>query len=250
MSSESWQSPPGAGADRITTGVTPPWMDHGGTAGDRLLLAEELLLLALDPQRGTALGTSRDTVSVALCGAFVAELALSGHATVERGRLVPIGGPPPHPLLAEVHQRLGTVRGRRSTTRLRRLDEKFDGMRSRLVDHMVAGGLLGRRRDQVLFVPVARHPVLRTDLRDAVVARARAALAVDTTVDDRTAVLLALVGAAGLVKVLAPDRGTRAHTRERLDARTKQVPIARTVQKIVEPDAWDVVQIFMDVTQS
>jgi len=43
-----------------------------------MLLAEELLLLGLDPARGTVVNNARQQLLVGLSGALVGELALSG----------------------------------------------------------------------------------------------------------------------------------------------------------------------------
>ncbi|SNQ46249.1 Golgi phosphoprotein 3 (GPP34) [Frankia canadensis] len=204
-----------------------------------MLLAEELLLLALDPEGGTPVNSSREPLRVGLSGALVAELGLAGLVAEDGKRLAPVGGPGTHPLLAEeplladVHRLLGTLRGRRAADQLRRLDRAVGGVWSRVVDALVDDGVLGRRRDRVLVVRVTRHPVLRPKVRDEVVGRMRAAAAGDDPLDARTATVLALSGPSRLLEVVAPQRGERRHARARIQDATEQTPIAPIVKKVI-----------------
>ncbi|MCM3882278.1 GPP34 family phosphoprotein [Frankia sp. R82] len=200
-----------------------------------MLLAEELLLLALDPDRGTPVNSSRAPLNVALSGALVAELGLDGLVVEDGRRLAPAGLAPSHPLLADAHCLLGTLRGRRAADQLRRMDKGLGGAWSRVVDGLVDAGVLGRRRDRVaLFVPVTHHPVLYTKARDEVVDRLRAAAAGDGPLDPRTATVLALAGPSRLLEVVAPQRAERRHAKERIRTATEQTPIAPVVRKVIQ----------------
>ncbi|EIV90741.1 hypothetical protein FraQA3DRAFT_0139 [Frankia sp. QA3] len=199
-----------------------------------MLLAEDLLLLALDPDRGTPVNSSRQPLGVALCGALVAELGLAGLIEEDGRRLAPVGIRPKHPLLADVHAALGTVRGRRAADQLRRLDGAIGGVWSRVVDGLVDADVLGRRRDRVLVVRITHHPVLRTEARDEVVWRMRTAATGDGPLDPRTATVLALSGPARLLEVVAPQRAERRHAKARIAAATDQTPIAPIVRKVIQ----------------
>ena len=65
-----------------------------------MLLAEELLLLAPDPERGTVVRRARQQLPVGLAGALVAALALDGAVELEGGRFAVCGPAPADPLLA------------------------------------------------------------------------------------------------------------------------------------------------------
>jgi hypothetical protein len=234
-----------------------------------MLLAEELLLLALDPEGGTPVNSSREPLRVSLCGALVAELGFAGLVEEQGRRLVPTVPPadamppaaaslpadamPPadpmlpadrapladhpllaaYPLLADVHRALGTGRGRRAADQLRRLDRAVGGVWGRVVDPLADAGVLGRRRDRVLVAHVTRHPVLRPAFRDEVVRRVRAAAASDDPLDPRTATLLALAGPSRLLEVVAPLRGERRHAKARIQDATEQTPVAPIVRKVI-----------------
>nr|WP_281246799.1 GPP34 family phosphoprotein [Geodermatophilus amargosae] len=101
-----------------------------------------------------------------------------------------------------------------------------------LVDGLIAQGVLGRRRSRILLVNVTRHPVLRPTVREEVLHRMRAA-ATDGVLEPRTAVLLALAGPAGLVKVVAPQRSDRDHARRRMSTAAQQVPAAAVVKRVL-----------------
>jgi hypothetical protein len=199
-----------------------------------MLLAEDLLLLALDPDAGTPVNSSREPLRVALCGALIAELGLLGLVVEDGRRLAPVGSKPDHPLLAEAHALLGTLRGRRAVDQLRRMDRAFGGVWSRVVDGLVETGVLGRRRDRVLVVWVTHHPVLRPEVRDEVVHRMREAATGDGPLDPRTAAVLALAGPSRLLEVVAPRRADRRHARERIRHAAEQTPVAETVRKVIQ----------------
>ena len=67
-----------------------------------MLIAEELILVALDPVKGTVPLGARTYLNAGLAGALLAELAIAGNLGINDGRIVPAGDPPPDPVLAEV----------------------------------------------------------------------------------------------------------------------------------------------------
>jgi hypothetical protein len=198
-----------------------------------MLLAEELLLAALDPERGTVVNSAGQALRVGLSGTLIAELGLSGALVVQDRRFTVTGPPPVDPLLRSVHEFLAGRSGRRSRDQVRRLDRAVGCVWSRVVDRLVAERVLGRRRDRVLFVPVTRHPVLRSELRQAVLERVRAAAAGDGPIDARTAVLLSLSGPCRLLEVVAPDRSTRRHARLRIEQATDLTPVTPAVKAVI-----------------
>jgi hypothetical protein len=230
-----------------------------------MLIAEELLLLALNPHTGRMRTDAQHGLPVALAGALIGELRLEGALDVQGRRFIATGARPPHPLLAAAQQALAEPQGQTFTDQLRRLDWRMgklcplpagvperpaepagrgfpdqlrrqDGRRGSwllLVDGLIAQGVLGRRRSRILLVNVTRHPVLRPTVREEVLHRVRAAAATDGVLEPRTAVLLALAGPAGLVKVVAPQRSDRDHARRRMSTAAQQVPAAAVVQQVL-----------------
>jgi hypothetical protein len=198
-----------------------------------VLLAEELLLLGVDPERGTVVNSARQQLLVGLAGALVSELALDGAVALDGRRFTATGPAPADPLLARVHAELATGGGLRAADQLRRLDRRTGGLWAQLVDRLVDDGVLGRRRDRVLLWHVTRHPVLRPLEHRALVRRLQAAATGSGPLDARTAVLLALSGPSRLLEVVAPDRADRAHAKQRIAAATDLSPVAPVVKKVI-----------------
>ena len=197
-----------------------------------MLIAEELLLLALDPRTGRMRTDTQRGLPVALAGALIGELRLEGALEVQGRRFIATGARPPHPLLAAAQQALAEPQGQTFSDQLRRHDGRR-GLWLLLVEGLIAQGVLGRRRARLLLVTVTRHPVLRPTVREEVLHRVQAAAATDGVLEPRTAVLLALAGPAGLVKVVAPQRSDRDRARRRIGKAAEQVPAAAVVQQVL-----------------
>src|ERR1044072_1714259 len=109
-----------------------------------MLLAEELLLLALDDESGRVVVSEIDR---GLRGAVLLELALLGRVRVAEkgedvraGRLVLVPGSPlPHPVLAEG---LAVLEGREGRKPEHVIDKLTKGLRDRLADGLVQSGVL------------------------------------------------------------------------------------------------------------
>ncbi len=201
-----------------------------------MLLAEELLLLGLDPVKGTVVNDARQELVVGLAGALVGELALSGLVDLSGKRFIAVGSPPGDPLLAAAHQALAQSTGRRAAAQLRGLDKGIGGVWSRLVDGLADRGVLGRRRDRwswFTWFPVTRHPVLQPPVREEVLERVKAAAAGEGEIEPRTAVVLALAGPSRLLEVVAPEQASRRHARLRIETATELTPVAPVVKKVI-----------------
>nr|MDT0663617.1 GPP34 family phosphoprotein [Micromonospora sp. DSM 115978] len=194
-----------------------------------MLIAEELLLMALDPVKGSPVNSNKQPMAATLAGALVAELAIEGGVVVDDKRFRSVGKRPTHPLLAQAHRQLETIKGRRSADQLRRLDKALGGVWKQVAGGLASQGVVRREERRVLFVGVDRHPVRRTDLRGEVIGRAQAAAVGDGPLDPRTATLLALAGPSRLLEVVAPDRADRKHARDRIATATKESPVAPVV---------------------
>ena len=187
-----------------------------------MLLAEELALVALDPESGRhALGT-RDNLNACLGGLLVAELHLDDRPASPvldaASDVFDAAGPRIKPVLSAMNRglerRLGTG--------------TWDAVVGGLVEAGVVAPAEGALR------PANR--VLDTPARDAVVERLQVAAAGDAPMDVRTAVLLSMTGPAQLLEVVAPDRATRKQARRRIDHAldaTALRPVAESVRKVL-----------------
>jgi hypothetical protein len=201
-----------------------------------MLLAEELLLLALDRRTGKVMVPNLDK---GLAGAVLIELALLERVRVaERGediragRLVFVSGrqAPAHPVLATGLDVLAAREGRKP---VHVLDALAKGLRERLTDGLVEAGVLRREWHKVLGL----FPTARLRAQDAAhdrTVRKRIWEALDgATPDERTAALIALLSALNAVTTVVDVADRRAAKR-----RAKQIAegqwAATAVRKAVE----------------
>ncbi|MFJ2708202.1 GPP34 family phosphoprotein [Streptomyces sp. NPDC087428] len=197
-------------------------------------LPEELLLLALDPQRGKPYCRNR-FLEYAMAGAALAELELQGWIAEERGQ-ARLAKPlePPDPLLATPVRSLPAPgKGRRgsgvSATRLVRQSGRQ--VTGQYLDALVQRGVLRRETHRFLgLLPYHRHPVVAKDL--AAQARHRFASAERAGFPDpRSRALAALVSAAGLSRFLAADRAGRAAMRHLIREQWPAHAVHRNVRR-------------------
>jgi hypothetical protein len=184
-------------------------------------LADELLLLAYSDDGSAQL--SQYSLDPGLAGAVLLELALAERFDVRDGRIVvadasPVGDPVLDGALARV---AGDKKARKPSDWVQKLGEN---LRERLLDDLVAAGVLAREKDKVLGIfPRTRYPAAHgveppaeTDTRQRLVA----ALDGGDPVPPRTAALAALVQAVGLAGSVFPGRRER-EVKERIATMTE-----------------------------
>ncbi|SBT49981.1 GOLPH3/VPS74 family protein [Micromonospora auratinigra] len=183
-------------------------------------LAAELALLSYDDAAGTnRLGTPK--LDYGLAGAVLLELALAGRLAVTDGKVsvvdpAPVGSP----LLDEALGRIAADdRRRRPKDWIVRLSK---GLRERVLDGLVADGVLRRDAGRVLGIvprtrypsPTGAEPPVEADARQRLVG----AVGGEGAVAPGTAALLALVRAVGLDRRLFRDL-----PRDRVKRRLKEI---------------------------
>jgi hypothetical protein len=173
-------------------------------------LADELLLLAYSDE-GTA-EVSQHALDLGLSGAVLLDLALAERFDVRDGRIV-VADPSPtgDPVLDDALARVaGDKTGRTPRDWISKLSKN---LRERLLDGLVATGVLTREKDRVLgLFPRTRYPAAHGVVAPAESdARQRLAAALDgpDPVPTRTAALATLVQAVGLAGTVLPGRPGR-----------------------------------------
>lgn len=161
------------------------------------ILAEDLLVLLLDDERGTVAGQHSD---LALGGAVLADLALAGAVTVpEKTRVwrtarvhaVP-GAQVDDPVLREALS-LVAAKPRSAEDLVRRLGK---GLRPRLAGRLTDQGVLQRVHERVWgVVPRTRWPALDTSHEERLRQALTTTLVAGAEPDQRTAALVALLAA-------------------------------------------------------
>lgn len=179
-----------------TGGATPP-----------RTLAEDLVLLLVDPRHGTIAGEGMPLLHV-LAGAVLVDLALQERVTVDaqptwRGQQVRAAGPPPDDTL---------LRGPWERLAARPLDvhamiaDTGPRLRGPVLDRLVERGDLVREKRRLLgLLPTTALRLGATGRRDAVLAPVRAALVDRAEPDARTATLAGLLSASGSLPQLHRD---------------------------------------------
>ena len=199
-----------------------------------LLLAEELALVAVNEDTGRhALGL-RTNLNACLAGLLVAELVLNGHARpgdVEE-TLVLGGGSPGSPTLAAAGRVL-VEKGPKIKGVLSHMDRGLTedlgrGTWDAAISGLVEAGVLGAAEGSLR----RRHDLVDRNRREQILSRLSKAVAGDTPLEPRTALLLAMTGPANLLEVVAPERATRRHARHRIDHALEGSPF-EPVRKVV-----------------
>ena len=205
--------------------ATPPRRSHPRG----LLLAEELVLMALAPDGRPARGVSKmPAVAVGVTGALITELAQDGHLDLSDGRIRLTGHKPVHPLLIQALDNLAPHNGKKLTSSLGSV--KHAGWRE-VVDGMVQAGVLVREKQPLR---PTRHPIIDTAAHALLLDRIRAAATGEGPLHGRDASLLALAGPCQLLEVVAPDRSDRAAAKRRIAEAAEQVPAAAAVRHVIE----------------
>jgi hypothetical protein len=191
-----------------------------------MLIAEDLLLLLLDDEKGTTPGLWVD-VRVPLGAAVLAELALDGAVELEPRT----GWRTPKVLRAaghvddEVLRAALDVIGQKPRTAVDLAGRLGDGLRDRLAERLAAQGVLERHDDRVLgLFPRTRWPAGASTHEALVRERLAAVVAQGATPDDRS---VALAGLLQALDRLAPTLGLRG-----ADARAAK----RRVRELAEGD--------------
>jgi hypothetical protein len=204
-----------------------------------VLLAEELALVALNPESGRHAVGMRTQLNACLAGLLVAELLLEGVVEPHEpdGVVVATGqapsssstlgaaagvvaekGPKIKPILSHMDRGLSQLTGTGT----------WDAVMSGLVRDGVVAERGGSRR--------TRYDVVGMAVRDRIVEGLRAAATTDGVLDARTALVLSMTGPAYLLEVVAPERHDRRHARDRIDHAldtTDLEPVGKAVRRLI-----------------
>jgi hypothetical protein len=190
-----------------------------------MLLAEELLLLVLDDEKGsTRGGVGYET---GLAGALLLDLVEAELVRESEGGLVATGtGAPSPPLLADAYAEIErSDRPRDARHWIGRLPKALKPLRARIAEGLVVRGVLGEERHKTLgLFKSTRYPELDPGPERELRARLRAVLVEGAEPDAHTALLLGLLAPLDLVGRLVE----REH-RKAAKARAKAVAESGTV---------------------
>jgi hypothetical protein len=175
-------------------------------------LAQELLLLGVD-NAGRIRGRY-PRYDLSLAGAVLLDLALADRIDVQGGRLVVKDS---HGVGDAVLDEAVTAIGARNLRVKQWVRRLRKGLRGRLVDQLVASGVLHAEPGRAFGVfPVTRHPVAAPAAVAGLHQRLRAAFDANGPIEPHSAALCGLIRTAGLDRRLFPERSIQ-DVRRRLD---------------------------------
>ncbi|WIG56603.1 MAG: hypothetical protein OJF61_002391 [Rhodanobacteraceae bacterium] len=160
------------------------------------MLATDLLLMALDDERGTVLPQAALGLDYGLAGAVVMELALRGRIRLDGDVVSTTGTTTDDALLDDALRTIAATPGKDLSHWVWHLSRDLGGLRQRLLDRLVARGTLEKRERRVLLlfhqnVYPERDARVEHDIR----ARVDTALLHGATPDAPTACLIHLAAA-------------------------------------------------------
>ena len=202
-----------------------------------MLIAEDLLLLLLDDDRGTTPNLWVDA-RTPLAAAVLAELAIDGAVELEPGsglrsaKLRATGQQEADPVLAGG---LAVV-AEKPRTPSSLAERVGKGLRDQLADRLADRGVLERREERVLgLFPRTTWPAASTEHEQQVRERLRLVLLQDAEPDAREAALIGILGALDQAARVIGARGSEAsHARKRAKAIAKGDWASKAVSDAVQ----------------
>jgi Golgi phosphoprotein 3 len=201
-----------------------------------LSLAEELLLLALNDEKGTVLMAGATGLPFGLAGALLVELIGAGLLRIEGKALVAApAGSARDEILDGI---LSEVRIAKRTRDIKhwvgKVGRSGGKIRAKLADRLVAKGILRKEEGRLLLIfPTTRFPQINPMPEYGVRERIRAALRGMTPPDERTAALISLVHACDLVGYFF-EKGERREAKKKAKEISASQPVGSAVARTVE----------------
>lgn len=198
-------------------------------------LAEELMLLALNDEKGHVLFAASSALPYGLMGAVLMELVLQGKLDTEAGKLVvvdvsPTGDDFLDGLLNEMAttQRLRDVR-----SWMGHFMNKHRGLKTAVLRNLVDQGILRHEEQRELWIfPVQRYPLVDRSVKQAIVDRIRRTVLEGRMPDSRTAALISLIKACDLTNTLF-TREERREAHQQINAIAKGELVGKAVSDAV-----------------
>jgi len=201
-----------------------------------LLLAEELLLLSLDDEKGS--DQTWSSVDGGLAGALLLELTEDGALRLdEDDKLAPGGAVPADPLLVEALEAVRSADKPRDAKHwVSKLSDELKPLRRRLAERLVELGILGEDRKELLGLTVSRrYPERDPEPERALRARLLAILTGEAEPAPRDAELIGLLRPFDLVA----KNVLREHRKE-AKRRAKEIAETGPVGSAVSSEVADV----------
>lgn len=178
-------------------------------------ISAEILLLALDDEKGSVGVNVSSTLDTALAGGQLLELAIAGLVTIEDKRVITHDGSPlEDPVLQAALERIEEEGKPKKAESI--IPKLTKGLRKRLLAQLAAQGVVRADERKILgFIPLNRYPEADGAVEDAVRHRVRGVILNNQAPDERTAALAAVIQAADLESLIL-NREERKASKQRL----------------------------------
>lgn len=210
-------------------------------ARPELRLHEEMLVLALDDEKGTIKASN---YKYGICAGLLGELILEGRVELVPGpkpskdRIVPANPKLlSDPLLDDVLSKIQNSRKQRSPKDWVARLSQMGGLRKQVGIGLVRRGVLRERNARILLLfPWTFYPQLDPAPKRRLVERIREAVEGEGELDERTAIAVAVASATGILKPVLGKPLLRER-KERIARITEEQVLAAAVKKAVEEAA-------------
>lgn len=209
-----------------------------GKGPDTLYLHEQMLLLVLRDEQGTV-ESKAGMYRVALGGAILSELLLEGRIAIEEGKkkLVNLTSAEPlgEPVLDEALASVAAAKRRRRASAWVTSFAGIKRLRHRIAEGLCRRGILRNSEESVLLIFKRKaYPTIDPAPERRLLDEVRAAIVgADSTLEARTAILIALAHATGSLRAHF-DRHTLRHHKQRLEEITRGDLIGGATREAVQ----------------
>ena len=168
-------------------------------------LPTELIFLAIDESSGRLSTNAASHISYALVAAFLMEIELQKRISIQNKDVIVVNPTAIEDFMIE-DIFLEIKEAKRPKKTFEWIYQGFlyyDRFRKKIFRELMDKGIVGREESKVLTLfTMVRHPILRYDLQEQMLARIQRVLLKEQEPDDRTVYLLALIKFANLIKSL------------------------------------------------
>ncbi len=199
-----------------------------------LNFAEELLLLALDDEKGTII--DKTSIKYGLVGALLMDLALVNRIDNDLENLMLIDASPTgDDVLDEALDHIAQSEKTRTIAFwLVRLSQDSNAIKERLLHRLIQKGILKKEEEKILWVFARRRYPVRDDKEEKEVkTRIREVVLSDSIPSSRDVVLISLIKGCYLVNEIFSDKEIDG-VKERIEQIAKMDLIGQTLSGIIE----------------
>ncbi len=199
-----------------------------------LSFAEELLLLALDDEKGVII--DKTSVKYGLIGAILMDLALRNKIDTDLESLMVVDASPTgDAILDEVLTKIAQINANKTISYwIVNLSYDSKAIEEKLLNRLIQKGILKKKEQKILWVfSLRRYPVQDKKEEKEVKTRLREVIFSDTIPDPHDIVLISLIKACYLTNEIFSDKEINI-VHERIGQIAKMDLIGQAVSKVIE----------------